>query len=112
MESSEFQDEIKSNYTDVTSSPSEYLFGHTVIRFAKDEDILFGLLGTDKNVTTHAATYLGTSRDGTQYTWSKNGAESPGIFTVEQLKSVEEYGGKIQGFGTENGGGYYNRTRK
>lgn len=99
----DFRDAIKGGYTDVTNSPGQYKFGQTVIRFAETN---FSILNGSYSETTHGATYLGTSRDGTQYTWSKNGAYSiPGIFTVPQLN--EKYG-QVEGYGAAPGGGFYN----
>ena len=49
-------------YEEVTNQKDEYIFSRTLIKFS------------DKNGnTTHSSTYLGTSNDGTIYTWSKNG---------------------------------------
>lgn len=49
--------------------------------------------------TAHAATYLGASQNGTQYTWSKNGYFStPKVQSVPQLRS--EYGNVVR---------YYNK---
>jgi RHS repeat-associated protein len=83
-------------YTDVTGNPEKYIFSKTLIRF-----------GNSAGRTTHSATYLGTSKDGTVYTWSKNGAsEKPSIYTIQQLEKF--YESKVQGIGTEKGGGFYN----
>ena len=49
--------------------------------------------------STDAATYLGASQNGTQYTWSKNGYFStPKVQTVSQLRT--EYGNVVR---------YYNK---
>jgi hypothetical protein len=99
-----FKAEIQGNYTDVADNPSQYKFGQTVIRIAESHwNILHGSYST----TTHGAIYLGTSQNGTQYTWSKNGSYNvPGVFTINQL--TDEYG-KVEGYRVEPGGGYYNR---
>lgn len=78
--------ENKSNgYEDVSSEPKKYIFSKSLIRFR------------DKNGNTvHSATYLGTSKDGTIYTWSKNGdMNKPQIQTLNQLKKL--YGAHIDG---------------
>lgn len=104
MDRFEFKEIITSEYTDVTKDPSKYKFGKTVIRFADSE---FSLWHGSYSVTTHGAVYLGKSKDGTQYTWTKDGSyRKPYIATVNSL--VEEYG-KVEGYGAEPGGGYYNR---
>lgn len=83
-------------YTDVTDNPSQYQFGETLIRF-----------GNSAGNTTHSATYLGTSKNGTVYTWSKNGnSDKPGVYTVDQLEGI--YDSEVQGLGKEPGGGFYN----
>ena len=83
-------------YEDVTGNTSSYIFSRTLIRF-----------GNSAGNTEHSATYLGTSRDGTVYTWSKNGnSDKPGIYTVGELKNI--YGAEVQGVGPGKGGGYYN----
>lgn len=103
MERFEFGKEIKSNFVDVTDSPSKLKFGHTLTRFAKTR---YSLLHGNYSETTHAATYLGTSNNGTQYFWSKNGRSAkPGIFSLETLQN--KYG-HIEGYRAKLGGGYYN----
>ncbi len=100
----EFSSTLKSEYS--VASPSEYKFGSTVIRFGQDKSNIFGM---NYNVSTHAATYLGTSNNGTIYTWSKNGMfDKPGIFT---LPALEKTYGKNQGVGpTKNESGFYNKN--
>lgn len=101
-----FQELILANYTDVADSPSLYRFGHTIIRFGEDH---WSIRHGSWNETTHGATYLGTSRDGTIYTWSKNGRiRAPGVFTLDALRN--KYG-KVEGYRAEDGGGFYNRRR-
>ena len=103
VERFEFKDEILEKYEDVTDTPSQYKFGHTVIRFAETE---WNIRHGSYSVTTHGATYLGTSQNGTQYTWSKNGrGKALGVFTVGQLN--QKYG-KVEGYRAEPGGGFYN----
>lgn len=104
MSRDDFKKEITSNYTDVADKPSDYKFGQTVIRIAESK---WSILHGSYSVTTHGAVYLGTSNDGTQYTWSKNGQYNvPGVFTIKQL--TNKYG-KVEGYRVEAGGGYYNR---
>lgn len=84
------------NFVDVSEKPSDYIFAKTLIRF-----------GNSAGNTKHSATYLGTSSDGTIFTWSKNGnSTKPGIYTVDQLEKI--YGAEIQGIRAESGGGFYN----
>ncbi|WP_370457715.1 RHS repeat domain-containing protein, partial [Dysgonomonas sp. ZJ709] len=100
MSMDDFRNNILKDYSDVTDNPDKYSFGHTVIRFAKS----FWL--SPSSETTHGAIYLGTSRDGTIYTWSKNGQyKSPKIFTLSEI--IKKYG-KVEGYRKEPGGGYYN----
>jgi RHS repeat-associated protein len=79
---------VESNsFKDVTGETSNYKFGSTVVAFGDSQ-------------TEHAATYLGTSKDGTQYTWSKGGIKpAPKVETVPALKT--EYGKNVK---------YYNKT--
>lgn len=96
--SNQLSNELKQDYmyTDVTGNSDKYIFSKTLIRF-----------GNSAGRTTHSATYLGTSKDGTVYTWSKNGAsEKPGIYTIQELEKY--YQSKVQGIGKEKGGGFYN----
>lgn len=82
----EFKSAINSTgFTDVSGKQSNYKFGETVISFGeKSWDFANGTFQT----ADHAATYLGTSQNGTQYTWSKDGYfVTPKIKTVNQLKS-------------------------
>ena len=99
VEGYELSNELKSgNYVDVTNDPKKYKFGQTLIRF-----------GDDAGNTQHSATYLGTSKDGTIYTWSKNGnSVKPGIFTVKQLEQI--YNAIPQGVSAAKGGGFYNSS--
>jgi RHS repeat-associated protein len=103
MDRFEFREQILSDYNDVTDSPNEYKFGHTVVRFAESK---YSIIHGKYSFTTHAATYLGTSKNGTQYFWSKNGNyRIPGVFTLDDLN--KKYG-KVEGYRAEPGGGYYN----
>jgi RHS repeat-associated protein len=87
-------------FTNVSEKPSEWNFGETAIRFAETG-------WTGANFTTHGATYLGTSKDGVVYVWSKEGrVEAPIITTLD--KCIENWG-EVQGSGPkENEGGFYN----
>ncbi len=70
------------NFTEVTSDSKGLQFGKTVVAFADDQN-------------THAATFLGTSKNGTKYTWSKDGPRfTPQIKTVEELK--EDWGKNVR----------------
>ncbi len=97
-----FSADLKRNYSH--ASPSEYKFGQTVIRFGENRT---NILGMSSNISTHAATYLGTSQNGTIYTFSKNGMiAAPGVFKLSTLESMY---GKNQGVGpTKNESGFYN----
>ena len=102
----EFSTALKQVYSHL--NPSEYKFGETVIRFGADEK---DFLGNSYNTSTHAATYLGTSKNGTVYTFSKNGQSvNPKIETLKRLESVY---GKNQGVGTtKNESGFYNLNKR
>lgn len=83
-------------YADVTGNTSSYVFSRTLIR-----------LGNSAGQTVHSATYLGTSKNGTIYTWSKDGnSAQPSIKTLDALNTM--YNAKPQGVGSEKGGGFYN----
>ncbi|RWU07724.1 DUF6443 domain-containing protein [Pedobacter chitinilyticus] len=70
------------NFKDVTGQVSNYKFGKTIVAFADSQN-------------QHAATYLGTSKDGTQYTWSKDGSKYlPAVKKVEILK--DDYGKNVK----------------
>lgn len=90
-----FSAELSNNYSEVTSSPDNKRFGRTLVRFS--DKVMFGLFGTDDS---HAAVYLMSSKNGTQFFFSKNGTtERPGVYNLKQLK--DKYSpGVIQ---------YYNR---
>nr|WP_257621503.1 RHS repeat-associated core domain-containing protein [Chryseobacterium sp. NKUCC03_KSP] len=87
----EFESFIKAGF----EKTNDKIFGRTIVAFKSD----------NKDGTTelnHAATYLGTSRNGTEYTFSKNGLfANPKIQTTGTLK--KEYGHKV---------GYWNKTNK
>ncbi|KFF26489.1 RHS repeat domain-containing protein [Chryseobacterium vrystaatense] len=86
----EFQSFIKSGF----EKADKKLFGKTIVAFKGDNNDG----STDLN---HAATYLGTSKNGTEYTFSKNGLfVSPKIETTGALK--KQYGNKV---------GYWNKTK-
>ncbi|MFT7086295.1 MAG: RHS repeat-associated protein [Vicingaceae bacterium] len=89
-----FKNKIHNKRTNVSKTPEKWKFCQTIIRF------------TDGNNTTHAATYLGTSKNGTVYTWTKNGPiVKPKIMTVKQLKKIY---GEVDGFAYGKDGGFYN----
>ena len=100
MTTYEFARRIASEYDDVSDTPEQWKFGRTVVTFGHDALEL-------ELQTTHAATYLGASKDGTVYFWTKNGRKTaPVISIVGDLPSSY---GPVRGvsFGTD-GGGYYN----
>ena len=101
-----FKDMMLSDYTDVGNNPSKFKFGETIMRF-RERNFNIWKMGNVSN-TLHAAVYLGTSRDGTQYAWSKNGSfTTPKVIKVSEL--VSTYGG-IDGYGEGvNSGGYFNK---
>ena len=99
-----FARELLDNYENVSERPNSYIFGRTAIRFAKDHE---RAIGGAWNETTHGANYLGTSRDGTIYVWTKDGRiEAPRVATLQE---VIDMWGQVQGAGPkENEGGFYN----
>ena len=102
MESDDLESSIArtDQYADVGGDTSEYNFGSTLIRYANED-----------GDTVHAATYLGTSKNGTVYTWSKEGnVQPPTIQTTSQ--SQIKWGGTVQGFGGNKNGGFFNQTLK
>ena len=103
MSPTEFSNSLKTDY-EHADSPSDYVFGKTAIRFGENQTNIFGMTS---NHTTHGATYLGTSQNGTIWTWSKNGMlDKPGI---NKLSTLENTYGKNQGVGpTKNETGFYN----
>jgi hypothetical protein len=98
----DFNSILKRSYTDVSGDMNSYIFGRSIMTFG--EGSLF-----DSNINvTHAAIYLGTSSDGTVYTWSKNGqVKRPRIYTTNSL--IRTY--SSDGFVFFGGiGGVYNRN--
>jgi RHS repeat-associated protein len=93
----------QTQYENVSENPDAFEFGRTAIRYAVDHERWIG----DYNETTHGAIYLGQSKDGTMYVWSKNGKiDAPKI--MKQNDVIKMYG-KVQGSGpTPNEGGFYN----
>ncbi|GGH31400.1 hypothetical protein GCM10011418_44160 [Sphingobacterium alkalisoli] len=79
----------------VTGSSEKYKFGKTVLSFGGEKFSLFdfGMVSDTK----HGAVYLGTSKNGTEYTWSKNGYfYTPKVISVGDLK--KEYDKKVKYF--------------
>ena len=94
-----FKNQIKNDYKNV--GKDEAAFGKTIVTFGYKS--LFGFGSAE---TEHAATYLGQSKDGTIFLWSKNGQYyPPTIATLSTL--VDTYSGVRSINGTE-GKGYYN----
>ena len=90
---SEFQSFLKAGFEKAGSN--EKIFGKTMVNFrSKGED--------GKMELNHSATYLGTSRNGTEYTFSKNG-----MFTnpkVEQTSFLKkQYGQSVS---------YWNKSKR
>jgi RHS repeat-associated protein len=84
-------------YQDVTDNKKSWKFGHSIMRLGRSTN----------DQTPHAATYLGTSQDGTIWTFSKGGPSNQP--KIESLNSSEsEYGAKLEGYRKEPGGGVYN----
>jgi RHS repeat-associated protein len=103
MSKDDFKNEMTTKYTDVADNPGEYKFGQTVIRIAEKG---FSLFSGSYSETTHGALYFGTSKDGTQYTWSKDGTTTTP--KIEKLSDVTNKYGHVEGYRAEKGGGYYN----
>lgn len=96
----EFQTFLKAGFE--KAGANEKVFGKTLLAWKGDvETKYFGMtIGTSKGFT-HAATYLGTSKNGTEYTFSKNGAGvNPKIETTSHLKKI--YGNQL---------GYWNKSK-
>lgn len=98
---SNFISDIKNNYTNVSDDPSQFKFGKTAISFGYRE--MFGL---GDPVVTHGAVYLGKSKDGTVYVWTKNGLYVPP--RVSTLKSTTSEYDPVMGVNGEKNKGYYN----
>lgn len=78
------------------ANSNEKQFGKTLLAWRGDVDKigLFGSKNGTENGPTHAATYIGTSKNGTEYTFSKNGLlVVPKVQTTTSLKSI--YGNKV-----------------
>lgn len=86
----EFESFIKAGF----EKTNDKVFGKTIVAFK----------GDNKDGTTelnHAATYLGSSKNGTEYTFSKNGLfTNPKIETTNSFKN--QYGNKV---------GYWNKAK-
>ena len=92
MSTGEFNSTTSSEFSNVTGNASNYKFGETVVSFS---EMQINLFEPNKDLTQHAATYLGKSQNGTEYTWSKNGRfATPQIQTTNELK--KEYGDKVK----------------
>jgi len=96
---------LELDYVNVSDDPSKIKFGKTIIRIAQDKK---SIMLFPYNATTHGAIYLGKSKDGTEYVWTKNGWENaPKVATLKE--TLDEYKSKVQGGGEKvNEGGYYN----
>lgn len=101
---SAFVNDIKNNYTNVSDAPTKFQFGKTAISFGYKEDFGFGAART-----THGAVYLGSSKDGTVYVWTKDGMYYPP--RVATLKATTSQYDPVMGVNGEKGKGYYNPKR-
>lgn len=98
---SQFVNDIQTNYVNVSGNPSSFKFGQTAISFGYKEDFGFGA-----TKIVHGAVYLGTSKDGTQYVWTKDGKwYPPRVATLKETVSKYE---PVMGVNGEKGQGYYN----
>lgn len=96
-----FVNDLKNNYVNVSGDPSKYKFGQTAISFGYNQDFGFG-----PTQIVHGAVYLGTSRDGTAYVWTKDGMYyPPRVATLKETISKYEPIISVTG---EKGKGYYN----
>lgn len=96
----DFTTYIKAGYEKVGNESK--VFGSTVVAF-RGYNITksWGGLITEKTLDlNHAAIYIGTSRNGTEWTFSKNGDYKPEVRTTNSLKHI--YGHKV---------GYWNRSK-
>lgn len=81
MTSENFDTFLFYNCTSIPSS--ELQFGRSITRWAIDN------WECPNGYATHGATFLGTSKDGTNYYWSKNGnVVAPGVFTESALSDL------------------------
>jgi RHS repeat-associated protein len=96
---------LEFDYINVSETPDEITFGRTALRLATNK---YSLISGTYNVTTHGCIFLGKSRDGTEYVFTKNGWYSAP--KVQKLSEVTDYYDSfVQGGGVkENEGGYYN----
>ncbi|SEH27489.1 RHS repeat domain-containing protein [Chryseobacterium culicis] len=96
----EFQTFLKAGFE--KAGANEKVFGKTILAWKGDvESKYFGMTIDKTKGFTHAATYLGTSRNGTEYTFSKNGQGiNPKIETTNQLRKI--YGNQV---------GYWNKSK-
>ncbi len=104
MEPWTFSSTLRNEYENVSEDMDKWKFGRTAIRFGGTVHRTFG---GDYNRSTHGATYLGMSNNGTIYVWTKNGMfNRPKVAT---LNSVIHMYGDHQGVGNKKGeGGFYN----
>ena len=102
LPSSKFIKEVNSKYNNVDQANAT--FGRTIITFGNKD---FFNLGDPH--TEHAALYLGQSKDGTIYTWSKNGQYyPPGISTLNSLTNYFSGYDPVRGVDGTKDKGYYN----
>jgi len=96
---------LSDEYENISEKPGAIKFGRTIIRLGKDVDNFF----QNYNMTEHACIFLGKSKNGTVYVFTKNGwKESPKVSTLQQTLNIYQ-GSKVQGAGPKkNEGGLYN----
>jgi RHS repeat-associated protein len=84
MSAESFSLELLDNYKEVTNSPKEKYFGKTIISF--EDEVMFGLFGTEQS---HAAVFLMSSKNGTEFFFSKNGTtQVPGLYSLGELLDI------------------------
>ncbi len=100
MSPNDFQSYVKAGFE--KAGANEKVFGKTMVAFrGENESKIFGITIEKTVDLNHAATYLGTSKNGTEYTFSKNGMlQNPKIETTSSLKS--QYGNRV---------GYWNKSK-
>jgi RHS repeat-associated protein len=93
-ENADFASIISSNYREVTEKKDDYIFGETVVSFNEENSNFFD---GKYEEPIHAAIYLGVSKDGTLYLWSKNGfKETPKVQTKKEVHRIYDSARKIR----------------
>lgn len=93
-----FASELRSSYKEVTGKKDSYKFGETILSF---NEVKFTIFDGKFEEPIHGAIYLGTSKDGTVFLWSKNGFKvTPKVQTKDVVEDEYDSADKIR---------YYNR---